>query len=155
MPPFLPPLLHRAIVAVPGAHYESYAERVVFFEVPLRANPARHLEQLLAVLWHQDTTGWAEDGAIYNIDNAGELAKSGGAGQADEDGLYLLEVGSGKEGIGPHRVYYARADHVDLYVSPRLATRLQGALAMTEALYAQQAGTDVLARLAKNAADKG
>ncbi|KVE22189.1 hypothetical protein WI92_22545 [Burkholderia vietnamiensis] len=130
-------VLYRAFVALPDALCEPgqvAQERTVFFEAPTSAGAAAHLEQLLAAAWGVDTRGWTERGCIYNLFDAHELvARAFGAAAAGE--LRLLEIGAGPDGVGPDRVYYARAADVDLFVTPRVAARLRALLAIIEHLY--------------------
>ena len=141
--------LHRAVVAVPDpSALRPYAERIVFFEVHTSVSPCAHLESVLALVWGIETAHWCEDGGIYNIRSASEMARDCWAGAADSDGLYLFEIGAGGEdGLGPGRVHYARAADIDCFVSPLLASRLQQVLWTVEALHADQDATVVLSRL--------
>lgn len=127
--------LYRAIVCLPQ-HMASEAldERIVFFESNTEQGVGAYLEDLLAMVWCVDTQGWCEDGYIYNINSARELHA-----QAFNDGelsdLMLFETGAGGEGIeaiGPNRTHYARADSVDMFVTPRVARRLRDALEAIE-----------------------
>ncbi|KVK87617.1 hypothetical protein WJ47_12370 [Burkholderia ubonensis] len=135
-------LLHRAFVALPDALCEPgqvAQERTVFFESPSSANAAAHLEQLLSAAWCVDAHGWTERGCIYNVFDAHELiARAFGAAAAGE--LRLLEIGAGPDGVGPDRVYYARAADVDLFVTPRAGMRLRALLAIVEHLYEAGSG---------------
>ncbi|MGU7843805.1 hypothetical protein ACV22V_30610 [Burkholderia sp. AW33-5] len=129
-------ILHRAIVALPPELCEpgQYDERIVFFEAPSAESASAHLRQLLAVAWGVDTHDWSERGFIYNVHNPRELAERAfGAAAAGE--LRLLEIGGGNDGVGPDRVYYARVDDVDLFVTPRVAARLRELLALVDQLY--------------------
>lgn len=123
--------LYRAFVSLPQ-HMASEAldERIVFFESKTEQGVGTYLEGLLAMVWCVDTKGWCEDGYIYNISSARELHE-----QSFNDGepsdLMLFETGaggSGIEAIGPNRTHYARADSVDMFVTPRVARRLRDAL---------------------------
>lgn len=124
--------LYRAIVSLPNGLCErdrSMQERIVFFEGPYdlmqrsNAGAAEVLEKLLALAWSADTTGWCEDGYIYNITRERDvLDESMGEGDTR-----LLEIGWG----GTPRIHYAKAEDVDLFVSPRQVGRLRAALVAT------------------------
>lgn len=132
--------LMRAFVSLPSGMCEAdrpLQERIVFFESTSTDSCARDLEQLLALAWRVDTTNWSDLGYIYNIYSAQELLSSGdqasGAGE-----LVLLEVGSGGDdplAVGPDRIHYARSHNIDLFVSPRVNTRLRELMAAVEHLY--------------------
>jgi hypothetical protein len=112
-------------------------ERVVFFEAPHNADYAGHVEALLAKVWGVNTLDWCARGYIYNITSATELMSWAFDVGQDSD-LTLFETGSGGNGIeavGPNRIHYARTGDVDLFVTPRVARRLQDALDAIELLY--------------------
>ncbi|RQX90169.1 hypothetical protein [Burkholderia stagnalis] len=117
-------LLHRAVVALPDNLCEPgrYGERIVFFEAPRSADAAAHLEQLLAAAWCVDTRDWTVDCFIYNLHDARELVERA-FGHAATGELRLFEIGGGPDGVGPDRLYYARAGDVDLFVTPRACAR--------------------------------
>lgn len=104
-------------------------ERFVFFEEPYdfvqrsNAGAAEVLEKLLALAWSADTTGWCEDGYIYNIARERNVL---GQGMGEGD-TRLLEIGWG----GTPRIHYAKAEDVDLFVSPRQLKRLRAVLVAT------------------------
>lgn len=124
--------LYRAIVSLPNGlceHDRPMQERIVFFEGPhdfmrrSNAGAAEVLEKLLGLAWSADTAGWCEDGYIYNITRERDVLDEG-MGEGD---TRLLEIGWG----GTPRIHYAKAEDVDLFVSPRQAKRLRAALAAT------------------------
>lgn len=137
-----PSRLHRAIVALPAALCERdrpLQERIVFFEALSQATCAHALEALLAAAWCVDTTDWCERGYIYNITSAVEKLDYA-VGEATGD-LRLFETGCGGDGdyaVGPDRIHYACSADVDLFVTPRMATRLRTALAAIDALFAAE-----------------
>mgnify|MGYP007089699630 CR=1 FL=1 len=119
------------------------AERTVFFECKPGVGAAQHLEQLLALAWCVDTTGWAEKGFIYNVFSAAELMRERWSPDDDDDGdespLVLFECGwGGPGGIGPEHTHYSRVQDCDLFVTPRVWMVLVSALAEIELLYAEQ-----------------
>lgn len=127
--------LYRAIVSLPH-HMASEAldERIVFFESKTEQGVGAHLEALLAMAWCVDTKGWCEDGFIYNINSARELHEQS-FNDGERSDLMLFETGAGGKGIeaiGPNRTHYARADSVDMFVTPRVAKRLRDALEAIE-----------------------
>ena len=130
--------LYRAIVSLPERMAESnrhLQERIVFFEASRLTDPCSRLEKLLALAWCINTEGWCEQGCIYDIETAEDLLGSSYAA-VDTGELRLLEIGAGgDEAIGPDQVHYARAPEVDLFVTPRVATRLQELLTTVEAMY--------------------
>lgn len=142
-------ILHRAIVSMPQSpSSRTYAERVVFFEAPNRAQAAGHLEKLLSIVWGMDTTDWCSVGNIYNVDAKDELEQNCYSEKADDDNLYLFEIGcGGSNGIGPNHIHYARATDVDFFVTPRHAQCLQHAVWIIEALYGDQDAADLLDRI--------
>jgi hypothetical protein len=135
--------LHRAIVSLPLQLCDrdsEITERIVFFECPrFRADEAGHLERLLAAAWCIDTTNWCEDGHIYNITSAHDRITGDTSFSEHPDvELRLFDTGCGGDGpnvVGPDRTHYARADQIDLLVSPRVAVRLQAHMATIEAMY--------------------
>lgn len=133
-------VLYRAIVTLPNFMAERdqpYDERIVFYEAPGKEDYGRHLEALLAKTWCLDTINWCHQGFIYNIYSAEELlSERSKAGQ--ENDLALFEIGWGGKGIdavGPEAIHYARKGRVDLFVTPRVARRLQDALDAIDLLY--------------------
>lgn len=133
--------LYRAIVALPDFMTEldqPLQERVVFFEVPHGVDYAGyHLESLLAKVWCVDTLNWCNRGTIYNIFTVAELEKWA-FDRVQINDLTLFEIGAGGDGINaicPNRIHYARVGRVDLFVTPRVARRLQDALDTIELLY--------------------
>ena len=125
--------LFRAIVSLPDSLCQRdrpLQERIVFFEAPYdftkcsNAAAAQTLELLLATAWGVSTEGWCEDGYIYNIRRERDLLEDA-MGDGDRR---LLEISWG----GPERIGYAKAADVDLFVTPRLRTRLDAALRATE-----------------------
>lgn len=136
-------VLCRAVVSLPShmaAPDRLYEERYVFFEADDIERAGRYLETLLSNVWCIDTTGWSDKGYIYNIFSVQEL-KRNSLSIADND-LQLLETGSGKDAIGPDRIYYASADQVDLFVTPLVAKRLREALDAIELLHIEKAQRD-------------
>jgi hypothetical protein len=138
-------ILHRAIVTPPQRMRErgqSMQDRVVFFEAPIGVNAGQHLEALLKSAWCVDTAHWCEDGYIYNIDTARERLREHYSSGSDENPeLRIFEVGCGGDGptaVGPDLVHYARAKDVDLFVCPRVASRLRTHLSAIEAAYAAE-----------------
>ena len=127
--------LYRAIVSLPQhMASEGLDERIVFFESNTEQGVGAYLEGLLAMVWCVETKGWCEDGYIYNINSARQLHE-----QSFNDGepsdLMLFETGGGGNGIeaiGPNRTHYARANSVDMFVTPRVARRLRDALEAIE-----------------------
>lgn len=116
--------LYRAIVSLPEGMCpkgEPLHERIVFFDGPC-TQPVEHLETLLAHAWNTQTTGWAEDGFIYNVEPAFDLIEQGVSADLDAR-LFELSWG-GPEGVG-----YADPARVDLFLAPVLKARLQTALA--------------------------
>lgn len=102
--------LHRAVVVLPDAMGEpgrGYQERIVFFEVRGTTDAALHLERLLATASCCDTTGWCEDGAIYNIKPINELMERPATDAARE--LQLLEIGWGARAARGDPLPVARA----------------------------------------------
>ncbi|MFZ3120053.1 MAG: hypothetical protein WA159_17265 [Variovorax sp.] len=133
--------LFRAFVSLPAELCQRdrpLQERTVFFEAEYdyaqqsNTGAARALEQLLALAWGVDTTGWCEDGLIYNIWRDRELLDNAYGDDSDGD-KRLLEIGCGPEGI-----CYAKAADVDLFVTPRNHARLDAALNATAALTGDQ-----------------
>lgn len=115
--------LYRAIVSLPHElcpRNEPLHERIVFFEGPF-TDPAGHLETLLAHVWNIETTGWAEDGYIYNISPAFNLTEEGAS---EIPGARLFELSWG----GPEGIGYADPARVDLFVAPMLKACLEAAL---------------------------
>lgn len=135
--------LHRAIVSLPLRLCDrgrEITERIVFFECPrFMADEAVHLERLLAAAWCIDTTDWCQDGYIYNITSAHDRITGNASFSEHPDvELRLFDTGCGGDGpsaVGPDRTHYARADQIDLLVSPRVAVRLQEHMATIEAMY--------------------
>lgn len=132
--------LFRAFVSLPAELCErdrAPQERTVFFEAEYdyvqhsNAGAARALEQLLALAWGVDTTGWCEDGLIYNLWRERELLDNAYGEDGDER---LLEIGWG----GMPRIHYAQRTDVDLFVTPRNRARLDAALNATAALTGDQ-----------------
>ncbi|MDD2661737.1 MAG: hypothetical protein PHY54_18965 [Methylococcales bacterium] len=66
---------------------------------------------------------WLEHGCIYNIYSMNELME---INFSDDPELRVLETGSGPDGIN-----YAKQCDVDLFVTPRVAHRLQELLKVT------------------------
>lgn len=137
--PQSPPTLFRAFVSLPAELCQRdrpLQERTVFFEAEYNyaqqsnTGAARALEQLLALAWGVDTTGWCEDGLIYNLWRERELLDNAYSEGGDER---LLEIGCGPEGVT-----YAKAADVDLFVTPRNRARLDEALNATTALNSEQ-----------------
>jgi hypothetical protein len=124
--------LYRAFVSLPKHMAgEALEERIVFFESKSEKGVGAHLEALLEKIWCVDTTGWCEDGYIYNINSARELHEQSLNDTAGPSDLMLFETGwggNGIEAIGPNRTHYAQADVVDMFVTPRVARRLRDAL---------------------------
>jgi hypothetical protein len=138
----LPSRLHRAIVALPAglcSDHRALQERIVFFETGA-PYPCATLEMLLSELWHVEAIGWGERGFIY-VSSAHDRLHGGESFAEPEDGdLRLFDTGIGSElcGVGASRIHYARRADVDLFVTPRLAVRLNAALDRIEALYAAE-----------------
>jgi hypothetical protein len=136
--------LHRAFVALPRSLCEpgdSMQERNVFFEAPSLTGRGQHLAHLLAAVWGEETADWVERGFIYNTKSVTELIRVA-FGDHMTGELRLLEVGAGGlSGLGEHRILYARHADVDLFVSPRVATRLRQLLAQVERMYESDAAT--------------
>lgn len=135
-------ILHRAFVALPPSLSEpgdSMQERIIFFEAPSLAGRGQHLAQVLAAVWGEDTHDWVDRGFIYNTKSVTDLT-SDAFGDHTTGELRLLEVGAGgSSGVGENRIVYARDTDVDLFVSPRVATRLRELLARVERLYDSEA----------------
>lgn len=136
--------LHRAIVELPEALTTPeypLQERVVFFEVPANREDGRtYLRELLSKAWAVDTADWAHHGLISGVASLHELVTQSFGDSAHED-IRLFETGAGGNGpeaVGFERVHYARAHTVDLFVSPRVAARLNEAMAVIEAMYQQE-----------------
>jgi len=150
-------VLHRAIVSLPQHMTERdrpLQERIVFFEVPAShrsrgaftsSGSGEHLERLLATAWCIDTTNWCENGYLYNINTAQELYGNAFGHEATGE-LRLFETGCGGEtfpAIGPGRIHYARAGDVDLFVPPRVVTRLRELSDVIEDLYGVETAAKV------------
>jgi len=133
--------LYRAIVSLPQIMSSgALEERIVFFESKTEQGVGAYLEELLEMVWCVDTKGWCEDGHIYNINSARELHEQSFS-DGDPSDLMLFETGAGGTGIeaiGPNRTHYARADVVDLFVTPRVARRLRDALEAIELARAEE-----------------
>lgn len=134
--------LYRAIVSLPQCMAsEALDERIVFFESKTEQGVGAFLEGLLSMVWCVDTKGWCEDGHIYNINSARELHEQSFNNVGPSD-LMLFETGAGGNGIeaiGPNRTHYARADAVDMFVTPRVARRLRDALEAIDLARADEA----------------
>ncbi len=155
--PQSPPTLFRAFVSLPAELCQRdrpLQERTVFFEAEYdyvqhsNAGAARALEQLLALAWGMDTTGWCEDGLIYNLWRERELLDNAYGEDGDER---LLEIGCGPEGVT-----YAKTADVDLFVTVRNRARLDAALNATAALNSgqhQPAGAAAPRRAARTPTD--
>lgn len=143
------PTLCRAFVYLPNhMRTPERAERTVFFEAASsdRAEQYRQLASLLALTWNVPAAALLEEGVIYNLSPEPELREE----HLSPGDFGLLEIGSGGRpewpravtppGGGHIPVTYARADEVDLFVSPRNSARLRKALASVEALYAAKGG---------------
>jgi hypothetical protein len=116
-------------------------DRVVFFEVPRGADCIAQLKQVLACNWCADTEHWYERGYISNIEPAFDLLKRA-AGNDRTGDLRIFEIGIGGApplAVGPKRIQYARASHVDLFTSPRVTKRLRRLLDVIDDLYAASA----------------
>lgn len=128
--------LYRAMVCLPETLSSSLHERIVFFETPtLATQPAAHLTQLLATLWHIPPGDL--DPCIYNVYSERELLDSHAFGPADSGNLRLLETGCGGDvapAVGAERIHYAAARDIDLFVSPRNTARIHAALEAIELL---------------------
>lgn len=139
--------LHRAYVSLPAHLTEAerpLQERVVFFEAPAGVKPWQHLEALLRAAWCEDTTDWCERGFVYNVTSARELFDEGAScseppARIHGYDLRLFECGwGGRDGIGAEHIHYSRTVDIDLFVTPRVAARLQIAMAEIEGLYAAE-----------------
>jgi hypothetical protein len=132
--------LYRATVCVDEVFGESPdepQERFVFFEVPPLVDPGLHIEKLLTAAWCIECADWLERGQIYGVETGQSLLASS-YGAVDTGELSLFEIGAGggpDEAIGPDRIRYARAHEIDLFVSPRVASRLQQHISTIEAMY--------------------
>lgn len=116
--------LYRAIVSLPQSllpRDEPLHERIVFFDGPRDEREHEHLEALLRHAWNIDTSGWSEQGYIYNVQSAYGLTEQNESADLDAR-LFELSWG-GPEGIG-----YANPDRVDLFVNPVLKARLLAVL---------------------------
>jgi hypothetical protein len=140
-------LLFRAHVSLPPevAYSDEGAppERIVFFEAPNDNEAAAYLEDLLAKVWCIDTTGWLEGMHILYMCSIQEL-RAMSATTGVENDLQLFELGTGGpdiEIVRDSQISYARANQVDLYVSPRVALRLRDALDTIEAMYLANASS--------------
>lgn len=135
--------LHRATVSPPKHMVEpDQPERFVFFEAPFSTGVAEFLEKLLAAAWCIDTSGGVEQGRLYGIRLAADLRRESADLAGSPDDMQLLEKGFGGDDIGavgPHRIHYARADVVDLFVTPLVARRLRDALDTVDLLYVENA----------------
>ena len=125
--------LYRVFVGLPAFMCDRdrpMQERTVFFEAPYNyangstAGAAEVLEKLLTLAWGVDASGWCESGFAYNLCREREII-DGAMGKGDSR---LLEVGWG----GTEGIHYAKADDIDLFVSPRQAKRVRAALLATE-----------------------
>lgn len=116
--------LYRAHVSLPQALCpigEPLHERTVFFDAP-HSDPAAHLEKLLALAWNVPTTDWAEQGHIYNVTPACDLAEEGLSEDHDQR---LFETSWG----GLEHMGFAQPDRVDIFAAPKLKRRLLDTLA--------------------------
>ncbi|RRH82310.1 hypothetical protein EH244_27050 [Variovorax beijingensis] len=132
--------LYRVFVGLPAFMCERdrpMQERTVFFEAPYdyasgsNAGAAEVLEKLLTLAWGVDASGWCEEGFAYNLRRAREILDEA-MGEGDSR---LLEIGWG----GPERISYARAEDVDLFVTPRQNKRIRAALEQSLAVRFQAA----------------
>lgn len=113
--------LMRAIVTLPRhmtTDGRSLQERWVFFDAPSVSGAGERLAQLLAPVWNIDTVGWANDGSIYNLEEASELIRQN---EADDD-TALFECEWGKNGTK-----HVAAEDVDYFCTPRVRARLEAA----------------------------
>jgi len=117
-------VIHRAFVSLPSYMQEDerrpLQERVIFFECGRTENKGLYLAGLLNMMWSlpdDKATKWLEHGDIYNIYSVHELMEINISGDPE---LRVLETGSGPDGI-----HYAKQCDVDLFVTPRVANRLQ------------------------------
>lgn len=111
-------VVYRAFVLLSG--YIQDAERVVFFECEKNQNKGVYLANLLNMVWSlpdDNANKWLEHGDIYNIYSVQELME---INLSDDPELRVLETGSGPDGI-----HYAAQCDVDLFVTPKVAQRLQ------------------------------
>lgn len=112
-------------------------ERFVFFEAPPLVDPGLHIEKLLSAAWCIDCSTWIERGRIYGLETGRALLASS-YGAVDMGELSLFEIGAGggpHEAIGPDEIRYARLHEVDIFVTPRVAARLQQHISTIEAMY--------------------
>lgn len=113
--------LMRAIVTLPPhmtTDGRSLQERWVFFDAPSVSGAGERLAQLLALTWNINTAGWADDGSIYNLEEASELIRQN---EADDD-TALFECGWGKDGTK-----HVAVEDVDYFCTPRVRARLEAA----------------------------
>lgn len=135
--------LFRARICLPKDMIEEdepLMDRMVFFESPSADQSAAIIEALIAIAWQTDTRGWVDDDCIYDIEPATAI-RSLSSIPTDND-IHIFEDGIGgdiDQAIGPERIRYVRAKHVDLYVSPPVSTLLHDALDAIEGLFAEQA----------------
>lgn len=131
--------LHRAIVDLPNGMTEPdrpLQSRIVFFEAPDDAHPSSHLYKVLSAAWCVDAVDLAQRGFITNVQSAQELLHECGFEAPGELGLFVTGAGGAAlPAVGPERLHYARTHDVDLFTTPRVATRLQELLATIEDLY--------------------
>lgn len=114
-------------------------ERRVFFELDKSeaSDPALHLQQLLAQIWHVDTSDWLSRGLICNVYEANECISQSLADDSENRELGLFECGSGSEsfGVGPDLIHYWRRNEVDMFVMPLVAERLSQIQDVIDAKY--------------------
>ncbi|MBT2333595.1 hypothetical protein J7E49_06720 [Variovorax paradoxus] len=124
--------LYRVFVSLPPSMCDrdrQLQERIVFFEAPYNyangstAGAAEVLEKLLTLAWGVDAAGWCEEGFAYNLRREREIVDEA-MGEGD---TRLLEIGWG----GTPNISYAKAEDVDLFVSPLQVKRLRAALQAT------------------------
>lgn len=162
IPPLVAYNLRRAVVSLPEhmcTRNRPLQERTLFYELPsffhLQPRPdiGRHLEQMLALVWGENTTGWCDAGYIYNDYSSQELLDR--ACDAGDSELYLFEIGVGLNcGIGAQQIGYARRADCDFFVKPTLAARLTAISNEIEARYTAHGSATLSALLATMRAHK-
>ncbi|MCW5319659.1 hypothetical protein D5039_00215 [Verminephrobacter aporrectodeae subsp. tuberculatae] len=120
-------LLGRAFVTLPEHMCPDGQphERVVFFEAPSQDNAFVFLQTLLAHTWSQETSNWVKDGHIHGVTTMCFLLYSGLSENRD---FRFFELDSDPK----NGVRYANPAQVDLFVTPKVQTRLHKVLRSIE-----------------------